>query len=182
VVWVAETYPGCYYVRLPGAASLLAPYHDITWERVPAETPATTVEDIRAEERRLKAEAKIWRSGQVITTLGTRLSWDSLAGWIDGWRQLQGRAHSSDRYIKEGRHIRALPAEMIAAETDETVLYDFLDLMNNGNARPPLRLRSVQATGMRENHPTTPLVIVAHNRLAQLGATPHRQYQQQSLH
>lgn len=175
VVRIAETYPGCYHVRLPGAASLLAPYHDITWERVPAETPATTVEDIRAEDRRLAAEARKWRPGQVITTPGTRLSWESLAGWIDAWQQLQGRAHSSDRYMKEGEHIRALPAEMVAAETDEIILYDFLDLMNEDNARPP--------KGMRENHPTTLLVMAAHNRLAQLGATPYRQYrQQQSLH
>jgi hypothetical protein len=175
VVWVAETYPGCYHVRLPGAASLLVPYHDITWEHVPAETPATTVEDIRAEERWLEVEAGKWRPGQTITTPGTRLSWDSLAGWIDGWRQLQGRAHSSDRYMKESDHIRALPAEMIAAETDQTVLYDFLHLMNDDNARPP--------KGMRAEHPTTPLVMAAHNRLAQLETVPYRQYrQQQSLH
>jgi hypothetical protein len=171
VVWIAETYPGCYHVRLPGAASLLSPYHDITWERVPAETPATTVEDILAEDKWLEAEARKWRPGQVITTPGTRLSWDSLAGWIAAWQQLKGRAHSSDRYWKEGQHIRALPAEMIAAETDETVLYDLLHLMNTDNARPP--------KGMRESHTTTPLVMAAHNRLAQLGATPYRQYQQQ---
>ena len=70
--------------------------------------------------------------------------------------------------------MRALPVEMIAAEGDETILYNFLGLMNSGDARPP--------KGMRENHPTTPLVVEAHNRLAQLGAVPYRQYrQQQSL-
>ena len=78
--------------------------------------------------------------------------------------------------------MRALPVEMIAAEGDETILYNFLGLMNSGDARPPLRLRSAQATGMRENHPTTPLVVEAHNRLAQLGAPAYRQYRhQQSL-
>ena len=175
VVWVAETYPGCYHVRLPGTASLPAPYHDITWERVPMEVPATTIEDMKAEDRRLEAEVRKWRPGQTITTPGTRLSWDCLAGWIVAWQQLQGRAHSSDRYWKEGQHIRALPAEMIAAETDQTVLYDFLHLMNDDNARPP--------KGMRESHPTTPLVMAAHNRLAQLETVPYRQYrQQQSLH
>lgn len=174
VVWIAETYPGQYHVRLPGGATLLAPYHEITWERVPVETPATTIEDIRAEEKRLQAEARKWRPGQVVTTPGTRLSWDNLAGWIEGWQRLQGRAHSSDRYWKEGQHIRALPPEMIAAETDEAALYNFLDLMNTGDARPP--------KGMRESHPATPLVVAAHNRLAQLEATPYRQYrQQQSL-
>ncbi|HUM68111.1 MAG TPA: hypothetical protein PLK31_04610 [Chloroflexota bacterium] len=169
IIWVAETYPGQNHVRLPGGATLLAPYHDIIWERVPVETPATTVEDIRAEEKRLQAEARKWRPGQVITTPGTRLSWDSLAGWIAAWQQLQGRAHSSDRYWKESQHIRALPPEMIAAEGDETILYNFLDLMNTGDARPP--------KGMRENHPATPLVVAAHNRLAQLGATHYRQQQ-----
>ncbi|MBX3058834.1 MAG: hypothetical protein KF770_20405, partial [Anaerolineae bacterium] len=171
VVWVAETYPGQYHVRLPGGATLLAPYHDMTWERVPVETPTTTIEDIRIEERQLQAEAAKWRPGRVITTPGTRLSWDSLAGWITAWQQLQGRAHSGDRYWKEGRHIQALPVEMITSEADEITLYDFLSLMNSSDARPP--------KGMRENHPTTPLVVAAHNRLAQLGATPYRQYRQQ---
>lgn len=70
--------------------------------------------------------------------------------------------------------MRALPVEMITAEGDETIPYNFLDLMNRGDARPP--------KGMRENHPTTLLVVEAHNRLAQLGAVPYRQYrQQQSL-
>jgi len=174
VVWIAETYPGQYHIRLPGGATLLAPYHDIAWEHVPVETPATTIEDIRAEEKRLQAEARKWRPGQVVTTPGTRLSWDSLAGWIAAWQKLQRRAHSSDRYWKESQHIRALPVEMIAAETDEAILYDFLDLMNRGDARPP--------KGMRTEHPTTPLVVAAHNRLVQLGAMPYRQYRhQQSL-
>lgn len=175
VVWVAETYPDQHHIRLPGGATLLAPYHDISWEQVPAETPATTIEDIRAEEKRLQAEAEKWRPEQVITTPGTRLSWDSLAGWIDAWQQLQGRSHSSRRYWQENQHLRALPVEMITAETDETILYDFLDLMNSGDAWPP--------KGMRAEHPTTPLVVEAHNRLAQLGAVPYRQYRQQrNLH
>lgn len=174
IVWVAETYPGQYHIRLPGGAPLLAPYHDLTWERVPVETLVTSIEDVRAEERRLQAEARKWRPGQVVTTPGTRLSWDSLAGWTDAWQKLQRRAHSSDRYWKESQHIRALPVEMIAAEADKTILYDFLDLMNSGDARPP--------KGMREKHPATPLVVAAHNRLAQLGEIPYRQYrQQQSL-
>lgn len=174
IVWVAETYPGQYHVRLPGGATMLAPYHEMAWERVPVETPATTIEEVRAEERRLQAEARKWRPGQVIITPGTRLSWDSLAGWIAAWQQLQGRAHSSARYWKESQHIQTLPVEMITAETDENILYDFLSLMSTGDARPP--------KGMRENHPTTPLVVGAHNRLAQLGAVPYRQYRQhQSL-
>lgn len=53
IVWVAETYPGQYHIRLPGGATLLAPYHNIAWERVPVETPATTIEEVWAEECRL---------------------------------------------------------------------------------------------------------------------------------
>ena len=174
IVWVAETYPGQYHIRLPGGATMLAPYHNIAWERVPVETPATTIEEVRAEERRLQAEARKWRPGKVITTPGTRLSWDSLAGWVAAWQKLQRRPHSSRRYWQENQHIRTLPVEMIAAEADKTILYDFLDLMNSGDARPP--------KGMREKHPATPLVVAAHNRLAQLGEIPYRQYrQQQSL-
>ena len=171
IVWIAETYPGHYLVRMPGGATLLSPHHGITWNRVPVDMPATTIESVRAEEKRLQAEARLWRPGQVITTPGTRLSWDSLAGWIAAWQQLQQRAHSSRRYRQEEEHQRALPVGMVTAEMDETVLYDFLALMVQGNARPP--------KGMRKNHPTTPLISAAHNRLAKLGATPYRQYQQQ---
>jgi hypothetical protein len=65
VVWVAETYPGQYHIRLPGGATVRGLYHDITWERVPVETPATTVEDSRAEDRRLEAKAREWRQCRV---------------------------------------------------------------------------------------------------------------------
>jgi hypothetical protein len=174
IVWIAETYPGAYLVRLPGGATLLAPYHDITWERVSNETLVTTLIDVRVEEKRRLVEAQKWRPGQVITTLHTRLSWSNLAGWLNAWGQIQRRPHSSDRYWKEDEHIRALPIEMIAAETEANALYDFLAVMDNGNSRRP--------KGMRANDPTTPLVVAANNRLAQIGALPYRQYrQQQSL-
>ncbi|MCI0395984.1 MAG: hypothetical protein L0332_27065 [Chloroflexi bacterium] len=174
VTWVAETYPGSYLVRLPGGASLIAPYHDIAWERVPVDVPTTTIEEIWAEERRLQEEARKWRPGQMITTPYTRLAWSSLSGWLSAWGRLQRRPHSSDRYWKEDEHIRALPIEMIAAETDKQALYDFLEVMDSGNARQP--------KGMRDEDPATPLVVAANNRLARLGAVPYRQYrQQQSL-
>jgi hypothetical protein len=174
VVWIAETYPGAYLVRLPGGASMLAPYHNIVWELVADETLVTTLIDVRVEEKRRLVEAQKWRPGQVITTPHTRLSWNSLAGWLNAWGQLQRRPHSSDRYWKEDEHIGALPVEMIAAETKESALYDFLVVMDSGSARRP--------KGMRANDPSTPLVVAANNRLAQLGAAPYRQYrQQQSL-
>ena len=43
VVWLAETYPGCYLVRLPGGATLPVPYNKIVWTAVSGDEPATTV-------------------------------------------------------------------------------------------------------------------------------------------
>jgi hypothetical protein len=174
VVWLAETYPGCFLVNLPGAGTLIADYHDIRWTAVPDETPVTTAAMVRAEDERLRLEAAKWRPGQVVTTPGTRLSWDCLAAWFDGWWKLNRRAHSSDRYWKEKEHIRALPLEMIAAEGEPAILYDFLTVMNSNAARPP--------KGLRAGHPANALVQAAHNRLAQLDAPTFRQVQlQQSL-
>ncbi|MCC6602210.1 MAG: hypothetical protein IT327_03310 [Anaerolineae bacterium] len=175
IVWLAETYPAAYLLRLPGGATLPVPYNQMIWERVPSETAVTTLEDFRAQEQRQLAEAQKWRPDQTITTRGTRLSFSSLTEWIGGWQQLQGRAHSNDRYQKEGWHLQALPPEMIMAETDEMVLYQFLSLLKEDDALPP--------KGSRTNHATTPLVVAAHNRLTQLGAVPYRQHlQRKRLH
>lgn len=171
VVWIAETYPGNYLVRIPGGANFLVPYLATTWERVPNETPATTVEEVFMEDKRRRAEALKWRSGQTITTPETRLTWSCLREWLIAWNKLQRRAHSTLRYQQEAEHIRVLPLEMIEAEDDEAVLYAFLDAMHQDDAIPP--------RGMRRKHPTTPLVIAANNRLAQLGATPYHLYRQQ---
>lgn len=171
VVWIAETYPGNYLVRLPGGANFLVPYLAATWERVSDETPATTVEEVYVEEKRRQAEALKWRPGQTMTTPGTRLSWSCLWEWLVAWNKLQDRSHSSLRYQQESAHIRVLPPEMVEAETDEAVLYGFLDALNQDDAIPP--------RGMRQKHPTTPLIIAANNRLAELGAISYRLYRQQ---
>lgn len=175
IVWLAETYPGAYLMRLPGGATLPVPYNQMVWEKVPTETAVTTLEAVRAEEQRRLAEAQRWRPGQTITTPGTRLSFSSLTEWIAGWQQLQARAHSSDRYQKEGWHLQALPPEIIMSETDEMVLYHFLSLLKEDDALPP--------KGSRTNYATTLLVVAAHNRLTQLGAVPYRQHlQRKRLH
>lgn len=171
VVWIAETYPGSHLVRLPGGASILAPYHSMSWERVADDTPVTTIEEVRMDEKRREWEAVKWRPGQVLTTPETRLSWSCLREWLVAWNKLQNRAHSTLRYQQEAEHLRALPTEMIEAEDDEAVLYGFLDALNQDDALPP--------RGMRQKHPTTPMVIAANNRLAQLGAAPYRLYRQQ---
>lgn len=56
VVWLAETYPGHYLVRMPGGAVLLAPYHDMRWTVVTDDTPVTTTASARQE-----AQAQQWR-------------------------------------------------------------------------------------------------------------------------
>ncbi len=171
VVWIAEAYPRHYLVRLPGGASILAPYHPMSWERVADDTPATTIEEVSMDEKRREWEAVKWRPRQVLTTPETRLTWSCLAEWLITWNKLQNRAHSTLRYQQEAEHVRVLPLEMIEAEGDETVLYAFLDALNQDDALPP--------RGMRQKHPTTPLVVAANNRLAELGAAPYRLYRQQ---
>ncbi len=52
VVWIAETYPRHYLVRLPGGASILAPYHPMSWKRVADDTPVTTLDEVRMDEKR----------------------------------------------------------------------------------------------------------------------------------
>jgi hypothetical protein len=56
VVWLAETYPYRYLVRMPGGATLLAPYHDMHWTAVAADTPVTTMASARQE-----AQTQQWR-------------------------------------------------------------------------------------------------------------------------
>ena len=50
VVWVAETYPDHYLVRLPGGATLLAPYHEMSWTAVADDVPASTLIDAKLAE------------------------------------------------------------------------------------------------------------------------------------
>ncbi|MCB0020457.1 MAG: hypothetical protein KDE09_21845 [Anaerolineales bacterium] len=173
IVWVAEVYPGLYLAQIPGAGSHYTDHCCMAWERVSDDIPTTTIEEIRAEDRRLAAALDTWRPGQAITTPGTRLSWCNLAEWNTAWRQLQRRRHSSRRYAQESAHKFALPAETISHETEPAVLYAFLDIMHSSNVRPP--------KGMRQGHPTTEHVVAANNRLSQLGAASYRRHRQQAV-
>ena len=51
VVWIAETYPHHYLVRMPGGAILLAPYHSMAWTAVAQGTPITTLAVAKNEEQ-----------------------------------------------------------------------------------------------------------------------------------
>ncbi len=50
VVWLAETYPGCYLMRLPGGAPLPVPYNEMSWTAV-ADEPVTTLATAKAMEQ-----------------------------------------------------------------------------------------------------------------------------------
>jgi hypothetical protein len=52
VVWTAETYPGHYLVRMPGGATLPAPFNQMAWTAVSEEGGdilATTLADVKAD-------------------------------------------------------------------------------------------------------------------------------------
>lgn len=61
VVWVAETYPGCYLVRLPGGASLPAPYNEMSWTIVTHDIPATTLAAALTTERQMQWQTAVLR-------------------------------------------------------------------------------------------------------------------------
>ena len=113
-----------------------------------------------------------WAVGKSITTPSTNLSWHNLASWINAWYQLQGRQHSSRRYRQEDKHLQAVPLAMIANTADVAVLTHFINVLHQPNVRPP--------RGLRANHPTTALIVAAHNRLKQLGAESHKKQQQRA--
>ena len=113
-----------------------------------------------------------WQPGQTMTTPGTLLTWRCLAGWVRAWETLQRRRVSSVRYEQESNHIAALPIEMIEHEADPAVLYAFLEILSSGSGNRPHK-------GEREGHRTTRMVVAAGNRLAHLGAVPHRAYRRQ---
>lgn len=113
-----------------------------------------------------------WQPGQTVKTPGTRLAWDCLAGWVRAWDTLQCRRVSSTRYQQESDHVASLPLEMIAQESSPEVLYTFLEIMASNSGNRPRK-------GEREGHPTTEMVVVANNRLAQVGALPYREHRRQ---
>lgn len=51
IVWLAETYPGCYLVRLPGGAPLPVPYNEMSWTAVADDEPVTTLATAKAMEK-----------------------------------------------------------------------------------------------------------------------------------
>lgn len=110
-----------------------------------------------------------WAVGKSITTPGTNLSWHNLTGWINAWYQLRSRPNASRRYRQEDEHLQALPLAMVANTMDVAMLNHFIGILCHPNVRPP--------RGLRANHPTTPLIVAAHNRLKQLGAESHKKQQ-----
>ena len=102
----------------------------------------------------------VWRPGESITTPTTRLSWTTLGEWCDAWQQLHHRRAAGRRYRQQKlKHLEALPLEMIQAEEDAAVLDEFLRAVPHCMNIP---------RGLRADHPATPLLQAASNRLTQL--------------
>lgn len=59
IVWLAETYPGCYLLRLPGGATLPVPYNKIAWTAVAADEPATTLGAAKAMEQQRRWQTAV---------------------------------------------------------------------------------------------------------------------------
>lgn len=59
VVWTAETYPGCYLVRLPGGATLPVPYNKMKWTAVAADESATTLASAKAMEQQRRWQTAV---------------------------------------------------------------------------------------------------------------------------
>jgi hypothetical protein len=64
VVWVAETYPANYLVRMPGGTILLAPYHQMTWTAVADDAPITTLATVKNEEQQQRWRMSVRRGIQ----------------------------------------------------------------------------------------------------------------------
>ena len=87
--------------------------------------------------------------GAAVATPGTRITWSDLRGWLDGWREIYGRASSARRYETLSAHLGLLSEAVVeAAEVPEL---DELErvLAEGHNVLPP--------KGKREGHPTTGL-------------------------
>jgi hypothetical protein len=112
------------------------------------------LERARATVKETKAElAKMQRAtaaaGGPIVTAGTRIAWSDLRGWLDGWREITGRATSSKRYEQLAAHLALLTDAHVEvaglAELDELERV----LVHGHNVLPP--------KGKREGHHTTRL-------------------------
>ena len=77
IVWLAETYPGCYLVRLPGGATLPAPYNEMSWT-APSACPTPLG---RSE---LALNAVKWQAvadDEPVTTLATAKAMEQYLHW-----------------------------------------------------------------------------------------------------
>lgn len=95
-----------------------------------------------------------------VKTPGTNLTWSNLAGWIDAYRQLDGRAASSKRTVQLREHIGALAShpEKIASETDQRVL----------DAAKAMLEKQQAGRGQRENDPATKVVQLLGTQLGKV--------------
>ena len=97
------------------------------------------------------------------TTPGTRLTWSSVAGWVETAHRIDRRRLSETRNRALAAHAAALPRTLIDRETHAPALEAALHLLKYG---PPGLVRPPQ--GARAGHPTTPIIMDLMNRLAVL--------------
>ena len=97
------------------------------------------------------------------TTPGTRLTWSSVAGWVETVHRIDRRRLSEARNRALAAHAAALPRTLIDRETHAPALEAALHLLKYG---PPGLVRPPQ--GARAGHPTTPIIMDLMNRLAVL--------------
>jgi hypothetical protein len=105
------------------------------------------VKETRAELARMQRAAAA--AGAPIVTAGTRIAWSDLRGWLDGWREITGRATSSKRYEQLAAHLALLTDAHV--EVADLAELDELEgvLVHGHNVLPP--------RGQREGHHTTRL-------------------------
>ncbi len=109
------------------------------------EKARATIKEQRAEVGRLQRAAV----EVAMTTPHTRIAWSDLRGWLDGWREITGRATSARRYEQFAAHLALLTDAHVeaagAAELDELEGV----LVHGHNVLPP--------KGKRAGHHTTRL-------------------------
>ena len=123
------------------------------------EKARASVKEARAEVARMQRAAD---AGGGVVTPHTRIAWSDLRGWLDGWREITGRATSARRYEQLAAHLALLTDAHVeaagAAELDELEGV----LVHGHNVLPP--------KGKREGHHTTRLRDAIDRRRTRLRA------------
>lgn len=100
----------------------------------------------------------------IVTTPGTTLKWSTLAGWMDAWTKLHGRAPKAQLHEQKRAHLEqlALHLPIVSSEVDPAVL-----------ARAKAMVEALQPPrGQRAAHPTTVALQLIGTRLNEVRPAP----------